>query len=51
MIIYIGCFISKIIIGSCAIAIFIDNPYDRRLGFFIGGAIGITLSQYITHFI
>lgn len=51
MIIYIGCFISKIIIGLCAIAIFIDNPYDKRLGFFIGGAIGITLSQYIVHFI
>lgn len=50
MIIYIGCFISKIIIGSCAIAIFIDNPYDRKLGFLIGGAIGITLSQYITYF-
>lgn len=50
MIIYIGCFITKIIIGLCAIAIFIDNLYDRRLGFFIGGAIGITLSQYITYF-
>lgn len=51
MIIYIGCFITKIIIGLCAIAIFIDDPYDKRLGFFIGGAIGITLSQYIVHFI
>lgn len=51
MIIYIGCFISKIIIGLCAIAIFLDDPYDKRLGFFIGGAIGITLSQYIVHFI
>ena len=50
MIMYIGCFISKIIIGSCAIAIFIDNPYNRRLGFFIGGAIGITLSQYVAYF-
>lgn len=51
MIQYIACFIIKAMIGICAIGIFHDNPYDERLGYIIGGAIGITLAQYVAHYI
>ena len=48
---YFICFIAKVLIGSAAIAVYMDHPKSKNVGYISGIAFGITLSQYLAHYI
>ena len=45
------CFIVKVLIGSVAIAMYMDDPKSKYVGYISGIALGITLSQYLAHYL
>lgn len=48
---YIVLFIVKGLLGCVAIAVYMDHPDSKLNGIFTGVALGITLAQYIYHYI
>lgn len=48
---YIVWLIVKIIFGATAIAVYTDYPRSQYVGILSGIALGITLCQYLAHYV